>query len=160
MCIILVAWHAHPTYPLVVAANRDEFFSRPSAAAAFWPDQPDVVAGRDLDAGGTWLGLTRNGRFAALTNFRDPAGHRTKRRSRGQLVAGFLTDKSGPEAYLQGVAATAGEFNGYNLLVGDRHSLAWFSNVTGQERLLPPGIYGLLHVNDREIDLQPGLNEF
>jgi uncharacterized protein with NRDE domain len=143
MCIILVAWHAHPTYPLVVAANRDEYFSRPTAAAAFWPDQREILAGRDLDAGGTWLGLTRNGSFAALTNYRDPDGHRADRRSRGQLVREFLADTGEPEAYLQRIAATGGEFNGYNLLVGDRHSLAWFSNVTGQGKILPAGIYGL-----------------
>ncbi|HTY98714.1 MAG TPA: NRDE family protein [Rhodocyclaceae bacterium] len=143
MCIILVAWRTHRTYPLVVAANRDEFFSRPTAAAAFWPEQPKILAGRDLGAGGTWLGLTRNGRFAALTNYRDPAGFRPDRPSRGQLVADFLAGDEGPEAWLRQAAARAGEFNGYNLLAGDRHTLAWFSNVTGQSRLLSPGIYGL-----------------
>ena len=73
MCLILVAWRVHADYPLVVAANRDEFFNRPTASAAFWKDAPQVLAGRDLEAGGTWMGVTREGRFAALTNFRDPA---------------------------------------------------------------------------------------
>ena len=91
MCLILVAWRVHPDYPLVVAANRDEFFARPTAPAAFWKDAPQVLAGRDQEAGGTWMGITRGRRFAALTNFRDPAQMRKDAPSRGRLVADFLT---------------------------------------------------------------------
>jgi uncharacterized protein with NRDE domain len=143
MCIILVAWRAHPAYPLVVAANRDEFYSRPTAAARFWTDDRRVLAGRDLEGGGTWLGVTRSGRFACLTNYRDPGSQRDNANSRGHLVADFLTSRMGAETYMKNAAATAGEFNGYNLLVGDGDSLTWFSNVTGEGKLLPPGIYGV-----------------
>ena len=86
MCLILVAWQVHPHYPLVLAANRDEFYRRPAAPAQWWPGTEGILAGRDLEAGGTWLGVTRQGAFAALTNFRDPASHRADAPSRGQLV--------------------------------------------------------------------------
>ncbi|MDO8931113.1 MAG: NRDE family protein [Rhodocyclaceae bacterium] len=143
MCLILIAWRSHPDYPLLVAANRDEFFARPTAPAGFWADAPDILAGRDLQAGGTWMGVSRGGRFAALTNFRDPASQRGDAASRGQLVAGFLRGKLSARDSLAAIAATAGDYNGYNLLVGDGDTLAWSSNVTGAARSLPPGIYGV-----------------
>lgn len=142
MCLILVAWQAHPDYPWVIAANRDEFFARPTAAAGFWQEAPQVLAGRDLQAGGTWLGITRSGRFAALTNYRDPAQNR-QLPSRGALVADFLTGSETPEDYLARIAASGINYNGYNLLLGDGQSLWWASNVTGETRLLLPGIYGV-----------------
>ncbi|PKO83970.1 MAG: hypothetical protein CVU17_05100 [Betaproteobacteria bacterium HGW-Betaproteobacteria-11] len=141
MCLILIAWQCQPTHPLLVAANRDEFFVRPTAPAAFWPDAPQILAGRDLEAGGSWLGITRGGRFAALTNFRDPAQQRPGAASRGLLVAGFLRSTQQPEDYL--AAIDGRRYNGYNLLLGDGESLWWASNVSGERRLLPPGIYGL-----------------
>lgn len=141
MCLILVAWHAHPEYPLVVAANRDEFFWRPTAPAAFWPDHPQVLAGRDLEAGGTWMGITRTGRFAALTNFRDPASHKPAAPSRGQLVADFLTGTQSIDGYLDSLDGAA--FNGFNLLLGDGEKLVAYSNVSGERHELAPGIYGL-----------------
>jgi uncharacterized protein with NRDE domain len=144
MCLILVAWRCHPDYPLVVAANRDEFFARPTAEASFWPECPDVLAGRDVQAGGTWMGISRDGRFAALTNFRDPAAHRADAASRGGLVADFLRGGQDVAGYLDGVAAKAAAYNGFNLLVADRDSLAWYSNVGGgARRVLAPGIYGV-----------------
>jgi len=143
MCLILVAWRVHPDYPLVVAANRDEFFARPSAPAAFWKDVPQVLAGRDLEAGGTWMGITRNGRFAALTNFRDPAQNRHGAPSRGALVTGFLTGSDAPQDYLDRIAARGREFNGYNLLAGDGETLFWSSNMGGSPRQLEPGVYGV-----------------
>ena len=88
MCLVLVVWKVHPLYPCVVAANRDEFHARPAAAADWWPDHPQILAGRDGQAGGTWLGLTRAGRFAALTNYRDPEQRRVDAPSRGALVNG------------------------------------------------------------------------
>ncbi|AJP48358.1 signal peptide protein [Rugosibacter aromaticivorans] len=142
MCLILLAWQAHPNYPLVVAANRDEFFARPTATAAFWPQAQQVLAGRDLQAGGTWLGVTRTGRFAALTNYRDPAQNR-QLPSRGALVADFLTGSETPEAYLARIAASGVAYNGYNLLLGDGKRLWWASNVSGERRPLAPGIYGV-----------------
>lgn len=143
MCLILVAWHAHPDYPLVVAANRDEFFARPTAPAAFWPDAPDVLAGRDMLAGGTWMGVTRRGRFAALTNFRDPASQRADAASRGNLVSHFLQSRQSPLAYLAAIAPQSRTYNGFNLIVGDGGELAWFSNVAGAPLRLEPGIYGI-----------------
>ncbi len=143
MCLILVAWRVHPDYPLVVAANRDEFFARPTAPAAFWQDAPQVLAGRDLDAGGTWMGVTCSGRFAALTNFRDPAQMRSGVPSRGALVADFLTGDETPEAYLERTADHGRQCNGYNLLVGDGETLWWASNMGGAARALTPGVYGV-----------------
>lgn len=143
MCLILVAWRVHPDYPLVVAANRDEFFPRPTAPAAFWNDAPQVLAGRDLEAGGTWMGITREGRFAALTNFRDPAQMRKDAPSRGRLVADFLTGSDEPQSYLKRIASYGSRCNGYNLLVGNGESLWWASNMGGEARKLEPGVYGV-----------------
>lgn len=143
MCLVFVAWRVHPDYPLVVAANRDEFFSRPTAPAAFWTEAADVLAGRDLDAGGTWMGITRGGRFAALTNFRDPAQVRNGAPSRGALVSGFLTGTAAPAGYLEQIAVVGRQCNGYNILLGDGESLWWSSNVSGESKALPPGVYGV-----------------
>lgn len=142
MCLILVAWRTHPEFPLVVAANRDEFYKRPTAAASFWPGGK-VLAGRDLEAGGTWMGITTEGRFAALTNYRDPGLHCEGRASRGRLVADFLEGDLGPREYLAGRRPLLGQYNPFNLLVGDRGSLACLSSVDGSYRELPPGVYGL-----------------
>jgi uncharacterized protein with NRDE domain len=143
MCLIVFAHRAHPAYRLVVAANRDEWFERATAAAGFWPDAPDVLAGRDLAANGTWLGVTRTGRFAALTNFRDPASHRPDAPSRGALVSAFLTSDAAPAAYLDSLRADASRYNGFSLLVGDAESLFYYSNRESEPRELPPGLYGL-----------------
>lgn len=141
MCLILVAWRAHHEFPFVVAANRDEYYQRPTASAGFWSDAPQVLAGRDLEAGGTWMGITRNGRFAALTNFRDPARHKPDAPSRGHLVADFLTGTQPIDAYLDGLAGAS--YNGFNLLLGDGERLVAFSNVSNERHELAPGIHGL-----------------
>ena len=128
----------------MVAANRDEFYSRPTAGADFWPEHPRVLAGRDLEAGGTWMGITRNGRFAALTNFRDPASHQPRAPSRGALVADFLTGDASIDNYLD--ALEPARYNGFNLLLGDATNhgrLVAFSNVSLERHELAPGIYGL-----------------
>jgi uncharacterized protein with NRDE domain len=143
MCLILVVWRAHPHYSCIVAANRDEFHGRPAAPAGWWPDQPQVLAGRDLEAGGTWLGLTRNGRFAALTNYRDSEQRRVPAPSRGTLVTSVL--ESGATvaeslAYLQRVGA---DYNGFNLIFSDGERLGIYESMPGQGRELEPGIYGL-----------------
>ena len=143
MCLILFAWRVDPRYPLVVAANRDEFFHRPTAVANFWHEATSVLAGKDIEAGGTWMGVTTSGRFSALTNFRDPAQMRAERPSRGKLVADYLVGVDSPTEYLRRSAAYGQQCNGYNLLVGDRDSLWWASNVTGEARELAPGIYGV-----------------
>ncbi len=144
MCLILLAWQAHADYPLVVAANRDEFFARPAAAAAFWQEAPQVLAGRDLEAGGTWLGVSREQRFAALTNFREGRQQRADARSRGALVADFLTGEASPAAYLAEVSAAAADYNGCNLFVADGERLGYYANRgDGRVRWLGPGIYGI-----------------
>ena len=146
MCLIVFAWQVIPGMPLIAAANRDEFYDRPSISANWWKDHPNVYAGRDLKAGGTWLGITREGRFAAITNIRAPSERRTDAPSRGQLVADFLTGAMTPEAYIAGLASRAAQYNGFNLLVGDANRLVWYSNRADDPRSgrpLEPGIYGL-----------------
>lgn len=142
MCLIVVAHRAHPAHPLVVAANRDELHARPAAPAAWWSDAPEVLAGRDLHAGGTWMGITRIGRFAAVTNFREwppEAGER----SRGALVAGFLRGAAAPEAYAREVAAEGARYAGFNLLLGDGETMVYLSNRAEGVRVLEPGLYAL-----------------
>jgi uncharacterized protein with NRDE domain len=130
-----------------MAANRDEFHERPASAAAYWEDSPQVLAGRDLQAGGTWLGVSRSGRVAAITNIRDPAvGERSAPRSRGELTHKFLASNESPGDYLAKIADSIGDYQGFNLLVGDRDSL-WYLHGSSTEKTapqaLPPGIYGL-----------------
>jgi uncharacterized protein with NRDE domain len=143
MCLIALAHRVHPGFPLVVAANRDEFYGRPTAVAAFWEDQPDILAGRDLEGMGTWLGVTRSGRFAAVTNFRDPGDLRTSAESRGTLVSRFLCGTMTAEQYFDDVAARGGAYRGFNLLASDGTELYCYSNRDGAPRRLEPGIYGL-----------------
>jgi len=145
MCLIVLAWRQHDAAPLLLAANRDEFHERPSATAEYWTDEPAILAGRDLRAGGTWLGLSRGGRFATITNIRDPGGGSPAgARSRGELVAQFLTSGEAPESFLRGVAARVDDYQGFNLLVCDGESLWYLHGVTGAApRRLAPGLYGL-----------------
>ncbi len=143
MCLIVLAWRVRPDLPLVVAANRDEWRDRPAREAHWWPDRPGILAGRDLQAGGTWMGLTRTGRFAAVTNFRDPSDRRPAARSRGTLVAEFLAGREPPDEYLEGLAARAREYNGFNLILGDRGALYYFGSREGTVRAIEPGIHGL-----------------
>jgi len=143
MCLILFSYRRHPGYPFIFAANRDEFYARPTTPAAFWEDDPDVLAGRDLQGGGTWMGVTRGGRFAALTNYRAPGQNREGAPSRGALVAGFLQGRDGAAAFLERLSPDADRYNGFNLLVGDAEGLYYFSNFGGTPRSVPPGLYGL-----------------
>lgn len=142
MCLIALAWQAHPDYPLVVAANRDEFHARATAPARFWPEAPAVLAGRDLAAGGTWMGVTRGGRFAALTNVREP-GRAQGSRSRGLLVSEYLLSGASPLDYATAVMAAGDDYSGFNLLVGDGAALVVCSNRGTPPTSLPPGVYGL-----------------
>lgn len=143
MCLIFLAWKQHADYPLVVAANRDEFYARPTARADFWEDAPGMLAGRDLSGGGTWLGVTRDGRFAALTNYRGGAVNTAGAPTRGRLVSDFLLSDAPPEAYLDELQTRADEYNGFNLVVGDREGLHWYSNRGGMPSSLTPGVYGV-----------------
>lgn len=145
MCTLLFALNAHPELRLVIAANRDERYSRPTAPAAFWPDAPDVLAGRDLEAGGTWLGITTTGRWAGVTNVRDPNANDRKPRSRGQLTSGFLAGNDSPRDYLETIARDAHLYGGFNLVVGDVEDVWYLSNGKGQGRVVPieAGIHGV-----------------
>ena len=142
MCLILLAWRAHPDYPLVLGGNRDEAYERPSAPAEFWKDDLQIFGGRDLEMGGTWLGITRSGRIAAVTNFRDGTGA-VAARSRGELTAGFLRGGAAPRAYLRGVEPHAQGYRGYTLIVGDQEQLFAFSNRGGGIEELTPGVHGV-----------------
>jgi uncharacterized protein with NRDE domain len=141
MCLVVLAFRAHDDVALVVAANRDEFHARPTRDAGWWPDAPDVLAGRDLQAGGTWLGVHRCGRFATVTNYRDADSPAARYESRGNLVAAFLQGDQRPIDFLHSVDADA--YAGFNLLLSDGDSLAYLSNRGGGLQELPPGIYGL-----------------
>jgi uncharacterized protein with NRDE domain len=143
MCLILLAYQTHPDYPLVLAANRDESYARPAAPAAFWTDYPDLYGGRDLQQGGTWLGITRNGRIAAVTNFRDGHATRGSSRTRGELVAGYLRGNLRPADYLTRTSRDAQEYNGFNLIAGNSDELYYFSNRDGRVTVIPPGVHGL-----------------
>ncbi len=141
MCLALVAVTAHPRYPLVVAANRDEFHRRPAAVAHWWRE--GWLAGRDLLAGGTWLGVTPTGRWALVTNVREPARHDPAAPSRGALVPAFLRGNDDAAHAVATAAAGAASGNGFNLLGGDRVSVAWGSNRAGAVRRLTAGVYGV-----------------
>jgi len=140
MCLILVAWRKHPAYPLVVAANRDEFHARPAAAAAFWKDQPGILAGRDLQANGTWLGVSRSGRFASVTNYRG-AHDPNAVESRGALVTRFLLQENTPKDFISAIQLP--KYSGFNLMLADRDKLWWVSNRGNGPKRLDPGYYAL-----------------
>lgn len=143
MCLVLIAWRGAAKYPCVVAANRDELHSRPTAAAHWWQSQPPILAGQDLLAGGTWLGMTRTGRFAALTNYRDPEQRRLGTPSRGTLVASILLSDDSIEQSLDQLRSVSADYNGFSLLFSDGERLAIFESARGSGRVLGPGIYGL-----------------
>ncbi len=143
MCLIAFAWQAHAVFPLIVAANRDEYHSRPTAPSAWWPETPDILAGRDLRSGGSWMGISRQGGFAALTNFRGPELESADAPSRGNLVLDYLRTSNAPQAYAKELEASAGAYNGFNLLAGNLGELVYFGNREAPPTLLVPGTYGL-----------------
>jgi uncharacterized protein with NRDE domain len=142
MCLILFANNVHRDYTLVLAANRDENYARPTAAAAFWKDDPRIYGGRDLDHGGTWLGITRDGVFGAVTNYRS-GGARGSLRSRGELVANYLRGHQPPADYLAQVRREADAYNGFNLLAGNLAELHFLSNRSERCGIIEPGVHGL-----------------
>ncbi|WP_078546724.1 NRDE family protein [Litchfieldia alkalitelluris] len=142
MCLINFAYKTDDNYQLIVSANRDEFYNRPTAPASYWNDAKHVLAGRDLEKMGTWMGVTKTGRFAALTNYRDPNENGNKR-TRGELVSQFLIKEEHPESYLKNIQLNREQYPGFNLILGDIHSLYFYSNVQNEIILLKPGIYGL-----------------
>ena len=153
MCLIVFAWRVIPAVPLVAAANRDEYYQRATAPAAAWPEHPQIYAGRDLQAGGSWMGITqpaaegRSSRFAAITNIRAPSEHRHDAPSRGHLVSDYLAGSMTPQEYVESIRASAAAYNGFNLVLSDGDTLIWFSNKGDDDprngQPLEPGVYGL-----------------
>jgi uncharacterized protein with NRDE domain len=141
MCLVVLAIGQNDRYPLILAGNRDEFHGRPTQDAEWWPDRPDVVGGRDLQAGGTWLALHRSGRFATVTNYRDAEPVSSRFRSRGHLVTGFLESDEPPLDYLEAIDGTS--YAGFNLIVGDARQVAYLSNRGEGPQELSAGLYGL-----------------
>ncbi len=170
MCIILFAIDQHPKYKFILAANRDEFYERPTAPTDFWAENPNILAGKDLVHGGTWLGVTKTGRFAAVTNFRDP-NQPKGRLSRGNLVKDFLFRGDSPQHYLQQIQSDRDNYTGFNLLIGElshNTNVAYYSNISDEIITLNSGIYGLSNhlldtdwhkVKSGKAKLQNSLNE-
>jgi uncharacterized protein with NRDE domain len=143
MCLIIFSYNMHPRYRLIFAANRDEYYNRPTGPLCFWDDAPDVLAGRDLKHNGTWLGVSRTGRIAAITNFRDPGFQIENAPSRGHLVSNFLVSKESPKTYMEHIKSMGHRFNGFNLFIGDRTDLFYYSNRKDHIEKLKPGLYGV-----------------
>jgi uncharacterized protein with NRDE domain len=143
MCLILFAFDSHPVYKLIVAANRDEAYARQTAEADFWEDEPHILAGRDMEKMGTWMGVTTSGRFAALTNYRNPLENTQGKRSRGELVSEFLKGEEPAKSYVEKVSGNDSVYPGYNLLTGSTEELFYYSNIGKQIQKVKPGFYGL-----------------
>ncbi|WP_334020179.1 NRDE family protein [Alteromonas sp. S015] len=149
MCILFIANNMRDDYPLIIAANRDEFYARPTAPSTFWENHPHLLAGQDLEANGTWMGVTRNGSIAALTNVRDPHNINSNAVSRGELVANWLKQNAASKeyanqsAYLATLENTRHQFNGYNLLFGNVNALQVYNNVNNSTHTIATGVFGL-----------------
>ncbi|MEE8514129.1 MAG: NRDE family protein [Gammaproteobacteria bacterium] len=143
MCLILFSNKEHPVYSLVLGTNRDEFYERPTAPASFWTDAPNMLAGRDLRHGGTWLGIHRNGRFAAVSNYRDPSSDRLQALSRGIVVRDFLLGFAEPLAYLQQLSRKRNQYNYFNLILGKASDIWYYCNRNDEVRSLSSGLYGM-----------------
>ena len=143
MCLIVFANNFHPVYKLIFAANRDEFYNRPTEAAHFWKDHSDLLAGKDLQAGGTWMGITKSGRFAAITNYRDMKNIKENAPSRGYLTFDFLMSNISPTEYFNNIKNDLNKYNGFNLILGDVDNLFYISNIKSDLTRIEPGIHGL-----------------
>ena len=143
MCLVVFAHNSHPNYKFIFAANRDEFYDRPTEQADFWEDQPELLAGKDLKADGTWMGITKSGKFAAITNYRDLSNIKEDAPTRGMLVTNFLIGNLNSEEYYNSVKGELSKYNGFNLILGDIDNLYYFSTHTEGLRKLDPGVHGL-----------------
>ncbi len=141
MCLVVFAWKMHPEYRLVLAANRDEFHQRPAQAMHWWPDRPDILAGRDLQAGGTWLAVSRPGRFATVTNYREQLSSRPGLRSRGEIITNFVSSDTPVQSFVSSLENDA--YAGFSILAMDRDTLWYVSNRGDDAMELAPGVYGL-----------------
>ncbi|MCP4021453.1 MAG: NRDE family protein, partial [Desulfobacteraceae bacterium] len=149
MCLILFAYNISEEYPLILAANRDEFYQRQTRPMSFWEGHPDILAGMDLEGGGTWLGIHKSGKFGAITNFRDPASIKSAAPSRGEIIIDYLNHQDKTIDFLEQFKPQSEKYNGFNLLFGDRHNLYWFSNIKDKIIEIEPGIHGL---SNRHLD--------
>ncbi len=143
MCLIFVSLRNHPTYKLIIAANRDEFYQRKTAPATFWVDQPTIVGGRDLEASGTWMAMNKNGKISMVTNYRDPLNINPNAPSRGQLVSDYLLMDAKPNDYLKSIEENGKAYNGFNLIVGSADELHYYSNYKGEVEEIQSGLHGL-----------------
>ncbi|WP_432360464.1 NRDE family protein [Sporosarcina sp. UB5] len=143
MCLINFHIQDHPIYRLIVAANRDEFYERPTAPAHFWEDKPHLLAGRDLSQHGTWLGITKNGRFAALTNYRDASEQKKDVRSRGEIVTDFLDSDVSAAEFMKTVQQKRMDYAGFNIIAGTADELFYYSNIENEVKKISPGTHGL-----------------
>jgi uncharacterized protein with NRDE domain len=168
MCLIFFSLQEHPAYKLIAVANRDEFYNRKAAPASYWKDYPNILAGRDLEAGGTWMGITRTGKLSFVTNYRDLSNLKDNAPSRGQLVSDYLQKEIDAETYLKDIEPRGDKYNGFNLIVGDQNSLWYLSNYNKGIKKITPGFYGLSNhlletpwpkvINGKE-KLKPVLNQ-
>ncbi|MEL6557289.1 MAG: NRDE family protein [Bacteroidota bacterium] len=143
MCLILFSWDNHPQYKLILAANRDEFYERPTDPIHSWQENSNIIAGKDLTGGGTWMGVSKQNKFAAITNHRNPTRILQDAPSRGDLTLDFLKDTVSEENYYTEKSRTLDQYNGFNLLVGSFNKMSYFNNVDGNYQELKKGIYGL-----------------
>lgn len=143
MCLINFQLKDHPHYKLIIAANRDEFYKRPTKAAHFWEDEPEILAGRDLMQMGTWLGITKQGRFAALTNFRDPEQTLSEQLSRGSIVKQYLEEDISSEDFVQSLKKNKDNYAGFNAIFGNPDQLFHYNNTLNEAAEIPPGTHGL-----------------
>lgn len=142
MCLNVFSFNDHPKYKLIIAANRDEFYARKTAVAAYWKNDPNLLAGKDLEQGGTWLGITRTGRFSFITNYRDPKTFKANAPSRGALVSNYLTGTPSAEEYLKSLDNIE-QYNGFNLVAGDLNEVWYCSNISGEIKQIENGMHAL-----------------
>lgn len=143
MCLIAFNWQTHPVYKLIYVANRDEFYERKALPAHFWEEPSGILAGKDLSAGGTWMGISTTGKIAALTNYRDPSNLKKEAPTRGRLVSDYLSQARDAKTYLQKIRKKSSEYNGFNLIAGDSKQLFYFSNYQNKITAIKPGTHGL-----------------
>lgn len=143
MCLIVFAYKVHPEYPLILATNRDESYSRPTQSAEFWAEYPELLAGKDLRAGGTWMGITQSHRFAALTNYRNMNSIKNDAPSRGQIVKNYLTSADSASEFFDSIKDHSAKYNGFNFLYGKSDDLYYFNNIKNRLQRVQPGYHTL-----------------
>jgi len=143
MCLILFAYKQHPTYKLIIAANRDEFYERPTASLDWWEEYPNMLAGRDLKRGGAWFGISKEGKFAAVSNYREFPRTKKYTSSRGSLVKNYLVNDTTAKDYIELLRSESSQYEGFNLLFGNQEEIHYYSNKGAESANLDVGIYGL-----------------